>query len=146
MLTSDTLTNFAKFVDDSIVEIADGKQRFCVEISLNGFAAVNSINHPSNVDIFLNEKGLPQVVKNVSTARALNSAMKMKCSMEVDSGFEWEVAEDILAMVRSIEAHVLTQLTHTNEYLSSFSEEEEWDSGDVVNFIHTFINEAKYLL
>ena len=66
MLTSDTLTNFAKFVDDSIVEIADGKQRFCVEISLNGFAAVNSINHPSNVDIFLNEKGFARQTLKMS--------------------------------------------------------------------------------
>lgn len=146
MLTSVSPTNFAKLVDDGIVEIADGKQRICVEISLNGSATVNPINHPSNVDIFLNEKGQLQVVKNASTAQALEAALEMKRSMEVDSGFDWEHAEEIVAMIRSIEAHVLTQLTNTNEYLSSFSEEEEWDSGDVVNFIHAFINEAKYLL
>ncbi|MEZ8733695.1 hypothetical protein [Vibrio sp. 10N.239.312.D08] len=146
MLTSVSPTNFAKLVDDGIVEIADGKQRICVEISLNGYAVVNLINHPSSVDIFLNEKGQLQVVKNARSARALNAAMEMNRSMEVDSGFDWEHAEEIVAMVRSIEAHVLTQLTTTNEFLSSFSEEDEWDSGNVVNFITTFINEAKYLL
>ena len=146
MLTSISPTNFARLVDDGIVEIADGRQRICVEIYLNGSAIVNPINHPSNVDIFLNEKGQLQDVKNASTAWALNAAMEMNRSMEVDSGFDWEHAEEIVAMVRSIEAHVLTQLTHTNEYLSSLSEEEELDSDDVVNFIHAFTNRAKYLL